>query len=152
MVVINNGYKMKRTYITNEEYYEAEIRIYNNLPEVVDEDVAEVSYVPTFNEEVAKELLLPEEEYYIVPGQPNYIITSFARCINTRKGTQIKPVLTGKKFIFYIGSQPPFFSDVLFKELGWDGDLNKLCKRYVENKWRWRAVDNVKKNHSYLLR
>jgi len=126
-----------KKYITKSEYEIAEHRIYNDLPAIMDEDISEIP--DKFNQEVAKELLLQGEEYRHSELKPHFIITSYARVINTSTGTIVKPNITSRSLQYGLNNEHyNCLRD--FESFGWKYNHKEIVKRFVENKWRYRVT------------
>ncbi len=125
---------MKRNYISNEEYYETENAIYNDLP------INTLRWVPKSFKKPAtenfKRFLLEGEKYTFLkdPNRDHIAITNYGRVFNAKTTRQLKVKFTGQNVIAYFNGIYIRSSEV-FEENGWEHDLLEMYIRYVEHDW-----------------
>lgn len=122
-------------YLSEEEIYELERRIYNDITVYDGDDDAD----DWFNEEVAKELMKEGEKYIQWKEHPHYIVTSFGRFINTRTIKITKPIFTTGGVFYYPFGTRVIVEDI-FKQAGWKFDLMKVIKTFIDRKWQYKTV------------
>lgn len=126
---------MNRSYITDEEYEQAEHSIYNDIPTHVLYPVSES--LDEFREDVAREICLPGEKYVqftTVEGNTYMAYTSYGRLINTKSIRVLKPSITRLNVLHYIGKNRIRSTD-MFEANGWKHDIKEIVKKYREMKW-----------------
>ena len=134
---------MRRAYITESEYEEAEYRIYNDLPVFMAEDLSKIR--SKFNQKVAERLTIEGEQYIQVEGKEHYILTSYGRLINTYSVRIIQPYIS-RTNIHWPLNDVHINCKRDFSKFGWKYDYEELVKRYVDNQWPCRpAVKALKK-------
>ena len=131
-----NGYQMKRQIVTDEFYQQAEHIIYNDLST---DDLYPISKsLDYFNEDVVRNVILPHEKWvkvYAPDGEKAIAYTSFGRVINTKTVKLLKATATRNNLLHTI-QEHTFKSSEIFKQQGWDHDIQDLVKRYVDNRWK----------------
>jgi hypothetical protein len=121
-------YKRKSTdYYTEEDYFQAEYLIYNNLPFL--------SSTERTPRQVPKELLLEGEEYTLIPNIPdNYILTTKYRIINLKNKKVAKPFMSHLyHYTILVNKQINFKK--LYEENGWEYNFEEIVPLYEEHNW-----------------
>jgi len=126
-----------RTYtLTNDDYYKAEIAIYNDLPSAILYRVPESRIKKPSNG--FKRHLLEGEEYKelsFIKGAEEAVVTNLGRVFNTVTGKQLMPLFNLTSFSVQFRNTN-IRSIPVYKTLGWEHDIKELWDRYREYGWR----------------
>lgn len=142
-----------RTYtLTNDDYYNAEIAIYNDLPTTLLYRVPENRSKPS-TKNFTKHLLEGEKWEFLKGEDRDHIaITSYARVFNSKTSRQLQVRFTNIHVLSYF-NQIRIQSANEFEARGWEHNLLEIYDRYVENDWSFRVaryINNIRE--SYLER
>lgn len=135
--------KRKSDYLTDNEIFEIECAIYNNITETLYESTTEVSN--KFDKSFIEQALFKGEEYCrlsykYVPGDYDHIVlTSRGRVINTHSKRMLKIVITVTQLHSRVaGNKIPV--EEIFDDMGWKYDLGSIRKDYIKNNWRCKIL------------
>ena len=135
--------KRKSEYLTDDEIFEIECAIYNNITETLYEGSTQVS--SKFDKNFIEQALYEGEEYCrlvykYLPGDYDHIVlTSKGRVINTHFKRMLKVVITVSQLHSRIaGNKIPV--EEIFEDMGWEYSLDNIRKDYIKNKWHSKIL------------
>ena len=138
----------KNNYITDDEIYEIERAIYNDLPSPLFQDVSEV-YSDT-DKEWLKTILEKDEKYDYIPGWDSYIITNIGRFVNVKHRRQLKPTFTSNTVIAQLGDRRNHYS-ALYEEFGWEYDFEEILTNYYKEGWPFQIANTYREKFREML-
>ena len=127
---------MKRDRVTDDFYQQAEHIIYNDLPTDVLYHVSKT--MDYFREEIVQQIILPKEKWvrvYTKDGRGDCAYTSYGRLINTKTVHILSPSIT-RINILHTFSGNGFRSSDIFKQNGWEHNIEELVQRYADKGWK----------------
>ena len=127
---------MRKYTLTNDDYYNAEIAIYNDLPSTILYRVPE-STIKKPSLSFTKHLLEGEDYKHVthIEGAEELVVTTLGRYFNTLTGKQLRVLFNQSGFSVQF-RHINVTSIPLYKELGWRHDVREIWDRYVENEWK----------------
>ena len=135
---------MRKYTLTNDDYFKAEIAIYNDLPQTLVYSLPEGAKKK--RTESFKKHLLEGEKYKRLDYDEELsdaVITSYGRVFNTITGKQLKPLIFRKNLTVYFRGERLELPK-LFNEYGWECNLKEIYDRYIEYGWK------IGKNRSFV--
>ena len=136
----------KKDYISDKEYEEAVRRFHNGLNYTDHIEYIEPLRDRTkYNPRLVEESLQAGERYTVLHG--SYIITSYGRVCNLRFNRWLKPKFYNSDIYIYCGLNT-YRLEPTFREMGWKFDKVEILRRYLENDWNRKVMDNCQ--YAYL--
>ncbi len=136
----------ERDYISNSEYEEALRRFYNGMDftEHIHYKESIVEKV-NLNPRLVEEFLIEGERYTVL--EKGYVVTSYGRVFNLRFRRWLKPKFYNSNIYIYCGDSN-YRLEPTFKQMGWKFDKVAILKRYINNDWNRKVMDNCQ--YAYL--
>ena len=136
----------ERDYISNSEYVEALRRFYNGMDftEHIHYKESIVEKV-NLNPRLVEEFLIEGERYTVL--EKGYVVTSYGRVFNLRFRRWLKPKFYNSNIYIYCGDSN-YRLEPTFKQMGWKFDKVAILKRYINNDWNRKVMDNCQ--YAYL--
>jgi len=136
----------ERDYISNSEYDEALRRFYNGMDftEHIHYKESIVEKV-NLNPRLVEEFLIEGERYTVL--EKGYVVTSYGRVFNLRFCRWLKPKFYNSNIYIYCGDSN-YRLEPTFKQMGWKFDKVAILKRYINNDWNRKVMDNCQ--YAYL--
>ncbi len=136
----------ERDYISNSEYDEALRRFYNGMDftEHIHYKESIVEKV-NLNPRLVEEFLIEGERYTVL--EKGYVVTSYGRVFNLRFRRWLKPKFYNSNIYIYCGDSN-YRLEPTFKQMGWKFDKVAILKRYINNDWNRKVMDNCQ--YAYL--
>jgi len=131
----------RNNYLTNDEIFEIECALYNNLPTPLDNFIAEDTIDE--DDQWLQETLLEGEEYTLIE---NYMLTSYGRWINTHTKRQLRPIFTTYEIFCYLTYDNRLRMEVEFEKLGWKWDFREIVANYYREGWDLQIASTYKKH------
>ena len=138
----------KNNYITDDEIFEIECAIYNNIESPLLKDVSEV-YNDT-DKEWLKTILEKDEKYNYIPGWDSYIITNIGRFVNVKHRRQLKPTFTSNTVIAQLGDRRNHYSN-LYEEFGWEYSFIDILDMYHRQGWPYQIANTYREKFNEML-
>ena len=135
---------MRKYILTNDDYFKAEIAIYNDLPQTLVYSLPEGTKKK--RTESFKKHLLKGEKYIRLDYDEELsdaVITSYGRVFNTITGKQLKPLIFRQNLTVYFRGERLQLPK-LFKKYGWECNLKDIYARYIDYGW------TISKNRSFV--
>ena len=136
----------ERDYISNAEYDEALRKFYNGMEDFTDHIEYKESILDTvkWNPRVVEEVLIAGERYTIL--ERGYVITNYGRVFNLRFRRFLKPKFYNSDIYIYCGDSN-YRLEPTFREMGWEFNKVEILKRYLDNDWNRKVMDNCSYAH-----
>ena len=128
---------MAKNYYSDEDYFQAEYVIYNDLSVSNIKSLSQDDFV--IDEKKISGLLEDGEEWSIIPNTANYLCTNYGRVINFRNLKQIKAFITSQSVNMFLHSQKFHFKE-FFKEQGWKYNFGTIENNYKKYGWRHTTI------------
>lgn len=119
----------KNNYLSDDEIFEIECALYNNVPTPLDKWIPEPLEEDTWLEDQ-----LLEGEVAIESSQDNYVWTNFGRSFNIKYKRMLKGTILPKDFIM-VFREDRLKTSELFKENGFEFNYKEILDRYKKYKW-----------------
>lgn len=129
----------KNKYVSDDDYFEANYVIYNDLSPTLLPHLSEVLDSP---DQKFVQAVLKEGEQWVdlsLLGYPGYVLTSYGRTLNTIKRRLIKCRINSQSMHLYILGD---YIDVvgIFKKQGWDWNIDTIRSYFDKYNWRYTKV------------
>ena len=147
LICIRDVYQAKEgeVYYTDEDYFQAEYVIYNNLSHTLLPNVPET--LDTLDEEFVKQVVYPGEKYVELTelGLEGYCLTSFGRVLNTVGKKQLTVRFSTQRVYMYVRTE---FIDIpqIFEDNGWTFNLIQILHTYRKYKWKHSTIGVLSNN------
>lgn len=142
LLKLHQPYKWKKhNYFTDEDYYEAERLIYNNLSMEPYLD----KIIPELDDSWVNDFLKEDEAFDYLEGElNNYVITTYGRVFNLKTKKTVMPSVSGTNLNVMLKGKVTSYKTE-FARLGWVYSFSFIMDIYAKYKWKYYVGYKVKK-------
>ena len=119
----------RNNYLSDDEIFEIQCALYNNVPTPLDKWVPEPVEEDTWLEDQ-----LLEGEIIVESEEDNYVWTNYGRSFNIKFKRMLKGTVLPNDFVF-VWRQSRIKTSDMFKQKGFKYDYNEILDRYKKEKW-----------------
>ena len=132
----------RNNYLSDDEIFEIECALYNNVPTPLDKWIPE-----PFEEDTWLEDQLLEGEEVVEASQENYVWTTYGRAFNIKYKRMLKGTILPRDFVM-VFREDRLKVSALFKENGFEFNYNEILNRYKKYKWPLIVPNSYRKKLS----